>query len=894
MQERAATATGWEVAKGSGETWLEWVRGCALAVFVALPVLAYLVQPLAGRVVWTVAVASLPLIIVLAGYHRWREICPLAWFAQLAARLGRPGEHRASAWMQANYYYVTFGIFLFSLWLRLVATNGHGKALAIFLLLLSLAAFVCGAAYTGKTWCNYICPVSFIEKIYTEPRGLRPTPHSQCVKCTACKPSCPDINEENGYWKEIRSVPKRFAYFAFPGLVFSFYSYYYLQAGTWDYYFGGKWTNEPQVLRTAFLPGYDAQTAGFFFLPFAPRAVAVLLTLTLGALLSFGLFSQIERRVGGSLRRRGVGLDEAEVRHLMFTLAGFTAFVTFYTFAGAPTIRLIPGAPHLFQILVVATATLFLARGVKRRQRAYVEETLARQIIRRWEWPDMKPPQDLHEAFLIHTIRSQTQAVGRVRLLEIYKEAVREALASGFVTRAEVQRLESLRNQLQISQADHEKIMTDLVEEERTRTGSPVLQASAEKRLQLDSYARALEGYLEGVSQEGAVPDDRFIRHLCQEYGITPDEHGAVLDQLLGKGQSLAPQVAEAFSVIEGASRTIQVLRAAPSAAGDFLANALARKRARAADGLMRGFGCAPDDERNRAIRDRLVADDETLREAGVEALGTSVAPSIIPRLRETRREAARQAATRTTPVDCLRAHLTSADPYVRVAALYGLEERAAVDEQALSALVRDEHALVRETALRLQLRAASQEGGAQTGLLTVEKMIALRSVPLFSSLAPEDLAGLARASVEKEFASGTALCLEGEPGDEIFVLLSGDVQVLRREGAGQRTVGSEKVGAFIGEMAVLDPAPRAATVQAGAQGTRALCLAGSAFREVLGTNPSVVRGVIRALVARLRGSPPPRPSGDRAQPGATGAAAPQPDSLAHPAGHEPSRPIPR
>ena len=53
----------------------------------------------------------------------------------------------------------------------------------------------------------------------------------------------------------------------------------------------------------------------------------------------------------------------------------------------------------------------------------------------------MKPPKDLHEAFLIHTIRSQTHANGYVRLLEIYRDAVRESVASGLVSRADVQRL---------------------------------------------------------------------------------------------------------------------------------------------------------------------------------------------------------------------------------------------------------------------------------------------------------------------------------------------------------------------------------------------------------------------------------------------------------------------
>src|SRR5438046_3743712 len=109
MREQGPPAT----APASAEArTLTLVRACALAIFVALPVFAWTWQRFAGRLVWTVAVALLPLLFVVAGYHPWRRICPLAWFAQLPARLGRPGQGRASSWLQANYYYVVFAIFL--------------------------------------------------------------------------------------------------------------------------------------------------------------------------------------------------------------------------------------------------------------------------------------------------------------------------------------------------------------------------------------------------------------------------------------------------------------------------------------------------------------------------------------------------------------------------------------------------------------------------------------------------------------------------------------------------------------------------------------------------------------------------------------------------------------
>jgi hypothetical protein len=844
-------------AESDSEWWVEPLKWVALAVFIAVPVFGHLavMQPYAGRIVWTMVVASLPLFIVLVGYHRWRRICPLAFFAQIPVRLRRPGVKKASPWLEANYYYVAFTIFFISLWIRLIATNGDGHAISAFFVMIAFAALIFGAFYTGKTWCNYICPLSFIEKIYTEPHGLRETPNSQCTKCTACKKLCPDINEENGYWKEIVSRPKRFVYFAFPGLVFGFYFYYFLQSGTWDYYFGGRWVDQPMLIHHAFLPGHDAETAGFFFLPVIPRALAAMMTLGVCALLSFLIFSLLEGPIGNWLRRRDQETDATRVRHVMFTLAAFSAFVTFYTFAGAPTLRKISPqwAPHLFTIIVVLTASAFLVRRMLRTQKAFAEETLARNIIKRWEWTDMQPPKDLREAFLIHTIRTRESAKGSAQVLEVYKDAVRETLANGFVTREEVQLLESLRNQLQIKKADHEKVMAALAEEERALIADPSKQISAEKRLQLETYSHALQNYLERVMTTDAPADDTFIMQLRSEYRVTKAEHEAVLDELLGGEQGMASRLASEIRAIERAAKTMQALEFAPSPTHDFLHDLLRRRRARAIDRLVRGLSFTLADETSRGLRDGLSSADEALRQSVIEQLRASVAPVVSERLLAAYRETSMLEASMQTLTEMLGARTHSVDPYVRAVALYALGERGAASAETLDRLSTDEHELVRETAVHLKLRRGKEEAGGHQGLVTVEKMIALRSAPIFSSLPPEGLAELARASLEDDYAPGENLCLEGEPGNEVFILLAGEVKVLHRGGDDERVIATEKAGGFIGEMAVLDPAPRSATVAASMDGARVLRLDGTAFREALKIDPAIASGVIRTLAQRLR-----------------------------------------
>jgi hypothetical protein len=113
-------------------------------VFIALPVFTYVFEDYAGGIVWTIVIASLPVFIVLVGYHRWRRICPLAFVAQLPARLNRPGTRKAGPRLEANYYYVAFSVFVVSLWLRLIAINGDGHAIAAFVGLLSLTSLLFG------------------------------------------------------------------------------------------------------------------------------------------------------------------------------------------------------------------------------------------------------------------------------------------------------------------------------------------------------------------------------------------------------------------------------------------------------------------------------------------------------------------------------------------------------------------------------------------------------------------------------------------------------------------------------------------------------------------------------------------------------------------------------
>ncbi|HSC26909.1 MAG TPA: cyclic nucleotide-binding domain-containing protein [Vicinamibacterales bacterium] len=823
--------------------WVARVRAAALVVFLSLIGFSLVDRSHAGRVFWTVAVASLPLIVVLAGYHRWRRICPLGLLAQLPARFGVGGRRRAGGWMQRNAYYLSLAAFLVSLWLRLVGTNGDGYAIAAFLVVISAAAIAVDAAFTGKTWCNYVCPVLFVEKLYTEPRGLRETPNSQCDTCTACRPSCPDINEENSFWKEILLPAKRSVYFAFPGIVLGFYGYYFLQAGTWAYYFGGTWTNQPGLFRTAFVPGTSAATAGFYFLPALPRAAAAAATLLAAGLISLVVFRSLEVPLGRLLARPGEDVDAAAARSGAFAVAAFAAFVGFYSFAGAPTLRLVPGLWPVFQVIVVSVGTLGLVRRVWRRKSTFAEETLARRVIANWPWPDVAPPRDLREAFLIHTIRSESHGDARRRLRDLYKSAVRDIVESGIASRTEVHRLASLRQQLHVSDADHELVMAELADEAGGLAAGPPCGTSPEKQLQLGTYAEALAVHLE-QQRSSTVADDAFVRELRKRYGVTTDEHLLVVDRLLRERQGIAGQLHESAGAIEWLAAAAQHFETATSPAARFFLRLVKRRWHRLADGLVQtlaGEGPAVD-----ALRNGLLAPSAAIRDEVIAVVASMVSPATAASLRASADRARAALGTPADPALLLEKQFASPDPYLRATALYLLASLERASESHFERCLNDEHPVVRDLAVAARAVAAGESGVAASVL---EKMIALQSVGLFEGIEPEDLALLSHASIEVWFTEGECLCRESERGDEIFVVLDGEVTVTARG----RPPVVEGRGSCVGELAVLDPAPRESTVVASTIAVRALRLTGPAFRGALASSPVVSEAVIRILVRRLR-----------------------------------------
>jgi len=130
----------------------------------------------------------------------------------------------------------------------------------------------------------------------------------------------------------------------------------------------------------------------------------------------------------------------------------------------------------------------------------------------------------------------------------------------------------------------------------------------------------------------------------------------------------------------------------------------------------------------------------------------------------------------------------------------------------------------------------------------TLEKVLVLKSAPLFSRVPAEDLAPLARMAESRIVAPGERIVSEGELGDELYLIVYGRVAVSK----GGHRLASLGPGESFGEISVLDEGPRTATVTAIEQ-TEVLAIASEDFYEILHEQAEIAEGVIRILVKRLR-----------------------------------------
>jgi HEAT repeat protein len=132
--------------------------------------------------------------------------------------------------------------------------------------------------------------------------------------------------------------------------------------------------------------------------------------------------------------------------------------------------------------------------------------------------------------------------------------------------------------------------------------------------------------------------------------------------------------------------------------------------------------------------------------------------------------------------------------------------------------------------------------------LSPIEKILILKSASVFSNVPDDALADVVFHLDEMDVAENETIFNKGEPGDSMYIVVCGKVRIHDKE----RTLNDLGEGDVFGEMALLDPEPRSASVTA-VEPSRLLRLEQEPFMDLLAQQPVVATGIIRNLAKYLR-----------------------------------------
>ncbi len=127
-----------------------------------------------------------------------------------------------------------------------------------------------------------------------------------------------------------------------------------------------------------------------------------------------------------------------------------------------------------------------------------------------------------------------------------------------------------------------------------------------------------------------------------------------------------------------------------------------------------------------------------------------------------------------------------------------------------------------------------------------------LHQIGLFQGVEPPELALIAQQMTEATYDPGQVVFREGDSGDRLYVILAGTMRVyVEREGK-TITYTLMQAGECFGEMALIEDAPRSATVRAE-KSSRCLTFTKQDFLALIARHPNVALEIMKSLSQRLR-----------------------------------------
>ena len=132
-----------------------------------------------------------------------------------------------------------------------------------------------------------------------------------------------------------------------------------------------------------------------------------------------------------------------------------------------------------------------------------------------------------------------------------------------------------------------------------------------------------------------------------------------------------------------------------------------------------------------------------------------------------------------------------------------------------------------------------------------LDRLQFLKTVPFFDELSNRQLKNVSGIMFERSYEADELIFEEGQPGAALFLILDGRIAIELGREDHTVTLAILEAGAFFGEMALFDEAPRSADARA-LEYTRALALYRNDLSELIQRDPQTTCQMYRALASML------------------------------------------
>ena len=129
-----------------------------------------------------------------------------------------------------------------------------------------------------------------------------------------------------------------------------------------------------------------------------------------------------------------------------------------------------------------------------------------------------------------------------------------------------------------------------------------------------------------------------------------------------------------------------------------------------------------------------------------------------------------------------------------------------------------------------------------------------LKDVYFFQDLTDEEIRAISELCVERSYADGAVIFREGDGADRFFIVLEGEVEILKGDEETGELLAVRGEGHLFGEMALVDDLPRSATVRSRGK-TRLLSMERGDFHRLIHQNSSVAISVLKSISLMVRRS---------------------------------------